>query len=94
MFDLSFIFYNRSQCNIKEIRSKLFLQYKEKWSADILHKPKLRTYTVENYVKQNIPEIQRSLCAQLRSGTLPLAVETGRFSGVPEEQRLCLLCDL
>ena len=42
----------------------------------------------------HIPKAQRSLCAQLRSGTLPLALETGRFNGTPEEQRLCLLCPL
>ena len=34
------------------------------------------------------------MCAQLRSGTLPLAIEVGRFRGLPEEERLCLLCDL
>lgn len=37
---------------------------------------------------------QRSLCAQLHPVTSPLAVETGSFSGPPEEKILCLLCDL
>ena len=37
---------------------------------------------------------QRLLCAQLHSGTLTLALETGRFIGIPEEDRICLLCDL
>ena len=37
---------------------------------------------------------QRSLCAQLRTSTLPLAVEVGRFKGTPEHLRLCEFCDL
>ena len=30
----------------------------------------------------------------MRSGALPLAVEVGRYTGIPEEQRLCVVCDL
>ena len=43
---------------------------------------------------QNVSKSQRSLCAQLHSGTLPLALETDRFIGISEEDRVCLLCDL
>lgn len=35
-----------------------------------------------------------SVCAQLRSTPFPLTLETGRFNIVPEEERLCALCDL
>ncbi len=49
-----------------------------------------KEHNVEKYVEQNVPQNQRSLCAQLCA--LPLALETGRFSGL--EQRLCLLCNL
>ena len=45
-------------------------------------------------MKYNLNKGQRSLCAQLRTGTLPLAIETGRFNATPEEERLCLLCEL
>ena len=51
-------------------------------------------YITEPYVAFNLKRGQRSLCAQLRSGALPLAVEVGRYTGIPEEQRLCVLCDL
>ncbi len=75
--------------------------YREKWSVDIQHKPKLRTYcvitnsySVESYVKYSLTRRQRSLCAQLCSGTLLIALETGRFNATPEEDRVCLLCDL
>lgn len=51
-------------------------------------------YSVKPSVKQNLSKSQRSLCAQLCSGKLALAIETGRFTGLPEEKMLCLLCDL
>ena len=41
-------------------------------------------------VKQNLTKSKKS---QLRSGPLALATETGRFTGVPVERGLCLLCD-
>ena len=68
---------------------------------DICKKAKLRNYiqikddyVTEPYVVFNLKRGQRSLCAQLRSGALPLAVEVGRYTGIPEEQRLCVVCDL
>ena len=80
---------------------QVFARYKEKWCSDIWYKPKLRTYclikdtySVEPYVKYNLSRRQRSLCAQIRSGTLPLALETGRFNSIPEEERNCLFCEL
>ena len=35
-----------------------------------------------------------SAIPQLRTGTLPLAIEVGRYKGIPEEKRLCVFCDL
>ena len=37
---------------------------------------------------------QRSALAKLRTGTLPLALETGRYVGRPVEERVCRTCDL
>ena len=31
--------------------------------------------------------------AGLRMGCLPLTVETGRYSNIPYEERVCRLCD-
>lgn len=36
----------------------------------------------------------KSLYVQLHSGTLALAIETGRFNSLLEEKRCCSLCDL
>ena len=61
----------------------------------ILKKPKLRTYVgfkeeffTEPYVTSYLKRGQRSLCAQLRAGCLLLAVEVGRYKGLPEEERV------
>ncbi len=35
---------------------------------------------------------QRSIMAQFRSGILPLSIETGRYTYIPEELRLCIFC--
>ena len=36
---------------------------------------------------------QRSAIAKFRSGTAPLRIETGRYTGEREEDRLCRVCD-
>uniref|UniRef100_A0A0E9XH21 Reverse transcriptase zinc-binding domain-containing protein n=1 Tax=Anguilla anguilla TaxID=7936 RepID=A0A0E9XH21_ANGAN len=83
------------------IKYKRLFNYDEKWSNDILLKPKLRTYIhvkqnhgPEPYIMAYLTRSQRSLVAQLRTGILLLAIEVGRFNDVIEEKRLCLLCDL
>lgn len=75
--------------------------FEEDWRIGIMAKPKLRTYIqikvqfkTEFYVGANLTRNQRSLIAQLRTGILPLTLETGRFVQIPEEERLCRLCEL
>lgn len=65
-----------------------------------MSKPKLRVYKdyktnykAENYCKLFLPKYQRSLICQLRLGILPLHLETGRYSGKPENKRLCNICN-
>jgi hypothetical protein len=69
------------------------------WEKDVLSKPKLRLYRKlktrkcsENYVIMNLSPSERSFLAQLRFGILPLAIETGRFSRTPVENRICSFC--
>ena len=35
----------------------------------------------------------RTAIAKLRSGTLPLAIETGRYTNTPPERRICRMCN-
>ena len=79
----------------------LFQQFTDSWKSDTDEKPKLRTYIkfknqyeTEPYVTALMPSYQRSVLARLRCGILPLEIEVGRYSpSIPEEQRLCKLCN-
>ena len=50
-------------------------------------------YQVENYVKLNMHRSLRSVIAQFRCGILPLRVETGRYSRLNYDQRICQVCN-
>lgn len=70
------------------------------WQSSLSNYPKLRTYItfkdtfcIEPYVCTNMNRKYRSVLAQLRSGILPLEVETGRWRGVEIEGRICKLCE-
>ncbi len=74
---------------IAEIRSRLMNTFVDKWKDELMSQPKLRTYRlfkheygIENYVQMNLTRSSRSFLAQLRSSTLPLHIETGRFVGI------------
>ena len=63
-------------------------------------KPKLRSYKLfkrhvetEKYVTTNLSKYERSLIAKFRSGTLQLAIDTGRFRNIEINNRLCILCN-
>ena len=73
----------------------------ERWKNEVHSKPKLRTYklfkdvySVEPYVLTFMNRKQRSFLAQLRCGILPLEIETGRWSGIAVENRICKLCNV
>ena len=78
------------------------LQYIEcsEWKVKLNSKPKLRTYKqfkpkkqIENYIKLNLSNKERSFLAQLiRMGTLPLFIETGQYTKVPVNQIFCFNC--
>ena len=40
----------------------------------------------------SVRKFRRSF-AQLRSGTLPIEIETGRYRGITREQRFCPICN-
>ena len=42
----------------------------------------------------NLGRSERAFLSQLRCGMLPLRIETGRFVGEAEEQRVCIFCQL
>ena len=61
---------------------------------------KLRTYSIfktdyetENYCKLILPMKHRSAFAKFRCGVAPLKLETGRYEGIIEIDRLCPICN-
>ncbi len=96
-----YIYRNNLCCNINSVKNKLLFQFEETWSKNVLLKPKLKTYmqirenfAPETYVLACLSRNQRSLVAQQRTGILPLAIKTGQFNNILEENRLCEMCDL
>ena len=70
------------------------------WQDNVGFKSKLRTYAkhklnieTENYLTLNINKYERSVFAKLRSGTLSLQIEKGRYSKKTLENRTCPVCN-
>ena len=98
--DMLDLYNNKIKCDIKQCKEKLLSNFKNRWSKDVLKKPKLRTYctfksdySIESYITMNLTQQERSILAQFRLGTLPLEIELGRFINKKVEERICKLCD-
>ena len=98
-----YIYLNKIPCNthiIKDIENKLIELELNKWKELLHQQPKLRTYRLyksnfgeELYVGNILSKQQRMTIAKLRSCTLPLAIETGRYINIPLENRVCKCCN-
>ena len=102
----------RHTCDLLSLESELKLNLQKEWHNEINKKPRLQTFVnlknifnTENYVSAYMLRSHRSLLAQLRSGILPLRLETGRLKNIRDEntgnfrklkveERLCSLCNL
>ena len=98
--ELGVQFENNTLFDLACSTNKFLDEFKDSWKALLTNKPKLRTYVTfkcsyftDNYVSLNLSRSQRSVLAQLRCGILPLAIETGRYSGVAEGNRVCKICN-
>ena len=48
---------------------------------------------ITTYISMILPRYNRSLWSQIRSGTLPIRIESGRFRNEPLADILCILCE-
>ena len=88
-------------CNVGEANSFLMDNQFRRLETEILFKPKLRIYKElkdnfsqpEPYITSDINRKTRSLINQFRSGSLPLAIETGRWNNIEKEHRFCKVCN-
>ena len=82
------------------VEGTLFDIHKSKWTVNRVQQSKLKiyntykaSYSVEPYVESSLNRSPRPLFARLRSGTLPLRIETMRFGIFYQpEDRLCSYC--
>ena len=98
--DMADLFYEQNYCVLKETETKLYELCALQWKESLTSFRKLRTYVKhkveykeESYLTCNLSKSRRSLLAQLRLGVLPLAIETGRYTGESIELRVCVVCD-
>ena len=89
----------REPIDIAAAQEHLLKQYQDNWKRELTKKPKLRTYCkikdeykTESYLCANLPKYKRALISQIRGGSLPLALEYGRYAKLPVEEWICELC--
>ena len=95
------VYENLLSVNLGTAKNELHRSCQNLWKNEIRNVSKLRTYCLfkenfetEPYVYKIHDRRKRSLISQFRCGILPLKVETGRFSQIPLEFRLCTFCSL
>ncbi len=94
-----------SKTYVSEFKKQLKIHDQVTWyyelfdDKDNLNGNKLRTYrlhkdrnTTEPYVSCSMNRYERSILSRLRTGSLPLEIETGRYKKVPLDERICKLC--
>ena len=95
----------QKQSVLEAIDAKLRDVNRQVWSQNLykhvrIGRNKLRTYrqfksdfATEMYLKKPLPFKVRQCFAALRCGTAPLRIETGRYEGLNEDERLCQVCE-
>ena len=73
--------------------------YQRAWSAELNNVSKLRYYKdlqpnlePDPQIKCNMNKANRSLITKLRTGTLGLEIELGRYQKLDRAHRICKLC--
>ena len=92
-------FLEKQFCDLRIVKNKITDIMAIQWKAELLVKPKLRTYRLfKNEFKTSNSvfisnRAKRSLLSKFRTGILPLRIETGRwYQGTIVEQRVCEIC--
>lgn len=93
----------------KSIYKNCMALYKSSWSESVNNdlsangrgRNKLRTYRLfkhdfktEQYLKIQMDKKYRSALAKIRCGVAPIRLETGRYEGLREMDRLCIHCNV
>ncbi len=99
--DLENYWQSNTQIPMDQLENKIREKMTRDWRHRCSTKDKLRTYRTfkqdmctASHLNCNLPKYERSLISQLRLGVLPLRIETGRFTNLAVENRICQLCDM
>ena len=91
---------NITKIDIAEAKTILHEKEKSEWIQGIQSVSKLsnyvkfkKEYCAESYIYKIHNRAHRSVFAQLRCGILPLKIETGRYTHIPIEFRMCTFCN-
>ena len=94
------IYDHKEMIDLDEVKEHLYELDRKEWKTQVKNVSKLRTYCIfkeeyntESYVYSVYNRAHRSILSQLRCGILPIRIETGRYTNIPVEFRLCILCD-
>ena len=92
-------FNSKNSVDLFNFNQTQLLIFKDNYTESLPKQDKLRNYAMykfsfdtEPYVQKYMSRNKRSLFAQIRTGVLPLRVETGRFRGLPLQERTCEYC--
>lgn len=98
--DKNEIYDNTSLYNLDEFDNDIKPCIDNFWNVQINSKPKLRTFKtfktnfeVSDYIQAIKNRYTRSIFAKFRLGILQLSIETGRYTQVKLEDRVCKLCN-
>lgn len=98
--NLTYSYVNKHTVDVKFVENILANINQVDWVNKMQSVSKLRTYITfktryetEQYLQVNITKTERSHLAQFRCAVLPLKIETGRFSGLSVEDRICQVCN-
>ena len=87
-------------CDLDVAEARLKRINRDKWWLECSNMSKLRTYIrihdrseTQAIVKKNLSRKHRSQISKLKCGVLPIGIEVGRWTDVPEEMRKCRICD-
>ena len=101
---MSYIWQNQSDIdsfNVKLIIQRILDIYKQSWYSNINNSNKLEyynkykhTFALEKYMNCIFDKKFRISLTKFRLSAHDLAIETGRYTNVPREQRFCLQCNM
>lgn len=92
-------FFEKPEIILTVAKQRIFDIYKQSLLADINASSKCTIYkylvdhcTLQSFLTKKIPLQYQKLICKLRLSSHCLTVETGRYSNIPLDRRLCPLC--